>query len=187
MRGSAFFRVAFRSSPAAAASGYGIAVLLFLWVIVSAITDLFARYDQLHEAGVLLPQFEGGAVRPDRSGEPNLTGPGGSAFLEGKTVTVAGAALVQRVVGAVTKTGGNVLSTEVELQGKHSKAGFISVVTSCEVEQPALQQLLYDLEAGLPFLFVEQLLVETLLTGTTTPPGKLRVSLTVSGQWQERK
>ncbi|MDA9489230.1 type II secretion system protein GspM [Bradyrhizobium sp. CCBAU 11361] len=187
MRGSALFQVAFRSSPAAAASGYGIVVLAFLWVIASAITDLLARYDQLHDAGELLAQFEGRAVRPDRRGEPNLTGPGGSAFLEGKTVTLAGAALVQRVVGAVTKTGGNVLSTEVELQGNHSKAGFISVVTSCEIEQPALQQLLYDLEAGLPFLFVEQLLVETFLTVTTTPPGKLRISLTVSGQWQERK
>ncbi|WP_183714305.1 type II secretion system protein GspM [Bradyrhizobium sp. ERR14] len=185
MRGSALFRVAFRSSTAAAASGYAIVALALLWVIASAITDLLARYDQLRDAGELLAQFEGRAVRPDRREEPNLTAPGGSSFVEGKTVTVAGAALVRRVVGAVTKAGGHVLSTEVELQGNDSKTGFISVATSCEIEQPALQQLLYDLEAGLPFLFVKQLSVETFLTVTTTRPGKLRVSLTVSGQWRD--
>src|SRR6202030_4628593 len=82
--------------------------------------------------------------------------PSGSAFLEGATVTVAGAALLQRVAGAVTKLGGNVLSSQLDLQGTQSKAGFVSIVASCEIDQPALQPLIYDLEAGMPFLFVEQ-------------------------------
>ena len=33
----------------------------------------------------------------------------------------------------------------------------MSLIASCEVDQPALQQLLYDIEAGMPFLFVDQL------------------------------
>ena len=36
----------------------------------------------------------------------------------------------------------------------------ISLMASCEIEQPALQQLLYDLEAGMPFLFVDQLVAQ---------------------------
>jgi general secretion pathway protein M len=51
-----------------------------------------------------------------------------------------------------------------------------------------LQQLLYDLEAGMPFLSVDQLAVQapTVAAGASngTGPGKLRVLISVSGQWQ---
>jgi general secretion pathway protein M len=187
MNGSALLRRAFVSSPATAAALYGLVVVALLWLIASSIVDLLARYDQLNGAATMLAQFEGRTARADRRGENNPATPGGSAFLEGKTVTVAGAALVQRVAGAITKVGGNVLSTQVELQGSQSKAGFISVATSCEIEQPAVQQLLYDLEAGFPFLFVEQLVVQAPVAVATTGEGKLRVLLTVSGQWQGSK
>ena len=107
------------------------------------------------------------------------------AFLEGATVTVAGAALLQRVAGAVTKFGGNVLSSQLDVQGTHAKAGFVSMIASCELDQPALQPLIYDLEAGMPFLFIDQLAVQA----STTPSseGKLRILLAVSGQWQGAK
>ena len=75
-------------------------------------------------------------------------------------MTVAGAALLQRVATAVTKLGGNVLSSQVELEGTEAKNGYIGLIASCEIEQPALQQLLYDLEAGMPFLFVDQLVAQ---------------------------
>jgi general secretion pathway protein N len=83
--------------------------------------------------------------------------PSGSPVLEGATVTVAGAALLRRVSEAVTRVDGNVLSSQVDLQGAQAKSGLIAVIISCEVDQPALQRLLYDLEAGMPFLFIDQL------------------------------
>ncbi|MEK9282571.1 type II secretion system protein GspM [Bradyrhizobium sp. ISRA442] len=187
MNGSALLRKVFLSSPALAASLYGLVVIALLWLIASSLVDLLARYDQRNSAADMLAQFEGRPVRGDRRGKNNSAAPQGSAFLDGKTVTVAGAALVQRVAEATTKVGGNVLSTQVELQGNRSKAGFVSVVASCEIEQPAVQQLLYDLEAGLPFLFVDQLVVQAPLAVATTGEGKLRVMLTVSGQWQGSK
>jgi general secretion pathway protein M len=111
--------------------------------------------------------------------------PSGSAFLEGATVTIAGAALLQRVAGAVTKLGGNVLSSQLDLQGTQSKAGFVSMVASCEIDQPALQPLIYDLEAGMPFLFIDQLAVQA--PTASSDEGKLRILLAVSGQWQDMK
>jgi general secretion pathway protein M len=117
----------------------------------------------------------------------DVTMPSGSAFLEGATVTIAGATLLQRVAGAVVKLGGNVLSTQLDLQGSPSKAGFLSMIASCEIEQPQLQQLLYDLEVGMPFLFVDQLVVQTPLTASGAGSGKLRILLTVSGQWRGAK
>ena len=87
--------------------------------------------------------------------------PSGSAYLEGATVTIAGATLLQRVASAVAKFGGNVLSTQLDVQSPSSKPGFLSMIASCEIEQPQLQQLLYDLEAGMPFLFVDQFVIQT--------------------------
>jgi general secretion pathway protein M len=50
-----------------------------------------------------------------------------------------------------------------------------------------LQQLLYDLEAGMPFLFIDQLVAQAPETGTGALRGKMRVSILVSGQWQGAK
>jgi len=61
------------------------------------------------------------------------------------------------------------------------------MIASCEIEQAQLQQVLYDLEAGMPFLFVDQLVVQTALTDVASDTGKLRVLLAVSGQWRDAK
>jgi general secretion pathway protein M len=57
------------------------------------------------------------------------------------------------------------------------------------MEQPALQKLLYDLEAGMPFLFVDQLDVQVPQTTAAreSSTGRVRVVLGVSGQWQGSK
>jgi general secretion pathway protein M len=54
------------------------------------------------------------------------------------------------------------------------------MVANCELDQSALQPMLYDLEAGMPFLFVDQLDIQVANVGE----GKLRFLLGVSGQWQ---
>ncbi len=102
-------------------------------------------------------------------------------------MTVAGASLLQRVAGAVAKVGGSVLSSQVELQGTQAKAGFVGVIASCELDQPALQKLLYDLEAGMPFLFIDQLVVQAPVASSSDPEGRMRILLAVSGQWQGEK
>jgi general secretion pathway protein M len=50
-----------------------------------------------------------------------------------------------------------------------------------------LQELLYDLEAGMPFLFVDQLVVQTPTAEAGEQPVRLRVLLGVSGQWRGAK
>jgi len=113
--------------------------------------------------------------------------PSGSAYLEGATVTVAGATLLQRVAETVVRFGGDVLSTQLDVQGTSTRSGLLSMIASCEIEQSQLQQVLYDLEAGMPFLFVDQLVVEAPLADSGSSTGKLRVLLAVSGQWRGAK
>jgi general secretion pathway protein M len=171
-------------SPAIAAATYVACVIVFGWAIVSAVTDVIEHRAAVAAASDILEQLQGRRSAASGVAGPGEGAPSGSPFLEGPTVTVAGAALLQRMAGAVTKVGGNVLSSQVELQGTQSKAGLIGVIASCEVDQPALQRLLYDLEAGMPFLFIEQLVVQGPVASAGATEGRMRVLLAVYGQWQ---
>ena len=111
--------------------------------------------------------------------------PLGSPFLEGPTVSVAGATLLQRVLAATKRVNGNTLSSQVDLQGPQSKSGFVSATFNLEVTATALQMLLYDIEAGMPFLFVDELVIQA-PTGVADG-GRLRVVLGVSAQRQATK
>jgi general secretion pathway protein M len=178
------------SSPIVAVTAYGGLVLVLLVVAASSVIDLYSQRAAVAATAAMLEQLEGRKplAADKRSGETGV--PSGSAFLEGATVTVAGAGLLQRVATAVTKAGGNVLSSQLDVQGgPNAKAGFVSMVANCELEQAALQSLLYDLEAGMPFLFVDQLVVQAPEAGTGQEgaAGRMRVLLGVSGQWQGAK
>jgi general secretion pathway protein M len=106
--------------------------------------------------------------------------PPGSSFLEGQTMTLASAALLQRVTGAVSQAEGSIISTEVEPYTRQPKDGTLKATANFEIQQSGLQKLLYDLEAGMPFLFVDQLVVVV----APNEDRRVRVLLTVSGLWR---
>jgi general secretion pathway protein M len=162
----------------------GLAVIAWL-----ALASLAGDYADYAAAADLLDRLEG---RKPATGPTGLaSGMSGSPFLEGRTVEVAGAALQQRVVAAVRDAGGNVQSSQVDLQGSQAKQGYVSLSANCEVGQGALQQLLYDLESGMPFLFIDQLVVQLPQSGggagVETEAARMRVQIDVSGQWQVTK
>src|SRR5882724_2660185 len=183
----ATLRKTFVVSPLPAAVAYTGLVFALLFTVITSIADIFGQRAEVASSAAMLEQLDGRRPATARGQPTDVSMPSGSEFLEGATVTVAGAALIQRVAGAVTKFGGNVLSTQVELKGTQSKAGFLSILASCEIEQVGLQQLLYDLEAGMPFLFIDQLVVQAPSTLSGSGNGKLRILLAVSGQWQGSK
>jgi general secretion pathway protein M len=178
--------------PFAAAIAYCAALIGLLTVATVELADIAEHHSNLAAAAEILSRLEGRT--PQRSHAADLkdaSAVSGTPFVEGATVTVAGAALLQRLAGAVTRVGGNILSSQVDLQGPLSKQGFVVATASCEVEQPALQKLLYDIEAGTPFLFIDELVVQAPTVTAATPaaaagdaPGKLRVLISVSSQWQ---
>jgi general secretion pathway protein M len=174
-------------SPLLSATIYVGLVVVLVFAVVTSITDIAGQRDEVASLATMLAQLEGHNPAAVRGPSSDVTTPSGSPFLEGATVTIAGATLLQRVSGAVTKFGGNVLSTQLDLQGTQSRTGFLSMIASCEIDQPELQKLLYDLEAGMPFLFVDQLVVQTALASSGTGGGRLRILLAVSGQWPGAK
>lgn len=175
--------------PFGALIAYVVVAIAFITVTAMQIADIAERWNAVAAATDILSRLEGRGPSRPRSADPtDISIVSGSPFVEGATVTVAGAALLQRLAGAVTRVRASILSTQVDLQGPLSKQGFVAATVSCELEQPALQQLLYDLEAGMPFLSVDQLAVQAPAVAASasngTGPGKLRVLISVSGQWQ---
>jgi general secretion pathway protein M len=168
--------------------GYAATLVILAATIFTAITGIFEQRQSVAAGSDLLAQLEGrraaAAMRADAAAGP---APTGSPFLEGQTLTVAGAALLQRVADAVTKAGGSVLSSQVDVQGTQAKDGYVSVLASCEVEQAAIQRLLYDLEAGMPYLFIEQFVAQAPQTSQAQPSGRMRVLLAIAGRWEGGK
>ncbi|MEA2898075.1 MAG: ral secretion pathway protein [Bradyrhizobium sp.] len=170
-----------------------IAVVLYVVVIGgllamagTAVSNILDHQRALAQTSDLLDQLQG---RRARGAGTSPLAPPGTPFLEGPTVTVAGATLLQRVAAAVGNVGGTIQSSQVDVLGTQAKDGFVGLLVSCEMEQSALQRLLYDLEVGMPFLFVDQLDVQVPQTtaANDSGTGKIRVVLGVSGQWQGNK
>ena len=107
--------------------------------------------------------------------------PAGSPLLEAGTATLASASLLQRVSTAVKSSGGVIVSTEVQSQQPQAKDNLLKVAIHCDLAEHMLQPLLYDLEAGMPFLFIDQLTVQAL--SAPADAGRLQVRLVVAGLW----
>jgi general secretion pathway protein M len=172
--------------PSIPALVYGALVIALVITVFVAAIDLVQRHRAIIESTELLARFE--HRTPSPSAEPGrVTGdqPQGSPFLDGQTVTIASAALLQRVNDAITRAGGNVVSSEVAPQDSRSADGFVQITATCELEQKALQGLLYDIEAGMPFLFVNQILAQA--PSPESQNGQMRLELVVSGLWPGTK
>jgi len=172
----------------AAVTCYLAAIAILLVLTVTAITGIFDQRAAVAAGADLLAQLEGRRLPSSKLGEtPPAAIPAGSPFLEGQTLTVAGAALLQRVAEAVTKVGGSVLSSQVDVQGVQAKDGYVSVLASCEVDETAMQRLLYDLEAGMPYLFIEQFVAQAPQSAQGQPSTRMRLLLGVAGRWEGGK
>lgn len=168
--------------PLAAVIGYAALVLVLVAIGLGAVTDLMARRAAVAEAQDRLDRLQGRkpATPGEAAGQDDRAG---SPFLEGPSLTVAGAVLMQRVAAAAERADGRILSSRVELEAAPFGPDFVAVTAAVELRQPELQNLLYDLEAGQPYLFVRQLAVQP-GQDEGSGAGALRVTLTVYGRWQ---
>src|SRR5262249_20242680 len=169
--------------PNGSALAYLALGVVLLMTALFALSDIVERYQALNGSSDLLAVLAKPLLPfPPNSGEAQGAIPTGPPFLEGETVTVASAALLQRVTTAISRVGGNIVSSEVMPQGAPSKDRLVRIIVSCELRQDDLQRLLYDIEAGMPFLLITQFVAEPTLP--ETPEGKMRVLLGVSGLWK---
>jgi general secretion pathway protein M len=158
-----------------------VALIVICGVItLSMLTDLVDRYQARNASLDTLARLQGTELSVSKDGVPF-----GTPFLEGQTLTTASATLLQRITSIITKAGGSVISSEMVQRDTQSKDGYVTAIANCELEQDALQKVLYDIEAGMPFLFIEQLQIRVPLE--TGQAGRPRVLLGVAGLWTGAK
>ena len=166
--------------PSIAALIYVASVIALALMALFAVLDIGERYRAVNASAEVLARLERRA--PSLSSESNWGADSllaGWPFLEGQTVTVASAALLQQITAAITGAGGRIVSSEVKQQGERSGDAFIRVVANCDLEEGALPHLLYGIEAGMPFLFIDQFVAEA----PANEGGRMHVVLGVSGMW----
>jgi len=73
--------------------------------------------------------------------------------------TFAAAALQDRVKSVVTESGGKLTSTQVLPPVQEGAFTRVTIAVRMSVANPVLQRVLYDLESGVPYLFVDKLMV----------------------------
>jgi general secretion pathway protein M len=170
-----------------AAAVYVAFIVVFLAAIWLSLASLLDARSSLNSARDILSQLEARQNNPSAANKTAGAVPAGSPFLSGETITVAGATLLQRVASAITRYGGTVQSSQVDLAGPQAKDGFVTLVISCEMEQTNLQKLLYDLEAGMPFLFIDQLVVQGPQQSSVAGGSRMRLLIAVTGEWKDAK
>lgn len=176
----------FAHQPNASLLSYcALVVLLLLTTTLSgtAIVDAHRDRNQAQDTLIRLQ-----ARAKDSKGSfqnSSVSGPPGPSFLEASSATVASATLLQLVGGIITRAGGTLISSEVEPRSTQMKSANVAAVANFELETVNLQSVLYTIESGLPFLFVDQLTVQAAPTASGT--GRIRILLGVSGLWSEKK
>ena len=158
-------------------------VVALLAISVLLVADLRDKAAEIAAAQMRLDQLSERS-RPSSSAIVSNAGVSGSPFLDGQTITIAGAALQQRVEAAVAKADGALMSSQVELDGPDAKNGFVGLTASMEVSQPAVQTILYDIEAGMPYLFVEKLSIQSPEVFGEPESAHMRMTIGIVGQWR---
>lgn len=176
----------FARAGLAAVALYVLLAGVFAATIWFSIADILAQRAAVAASVGVFERLEARRQATDINA-PAGAGPAGSPFLGGETITVAGAALLQRVAGAVTRFGGNVQSSQVDLRSQQAKADVVTLIMSFEIGQENLQKLLYDIEAGMPYLFIDQLVAQAPQGAAAAQGSRMGVLLAVSGRWSGKR
>jgi general secretion pathway protein M len=159
-------------------------VIGLLAISLLLIADLREKAGEVAAAQMRLDQLSERSRSSLSASIASNAGVSGSPFLDGQTITIAGAALQQRVEAAVAKAGGALMSSQVQLDGPDAKNGFVGLTASMEVSQPTVQTILYDIEAGMPYLFVDMLSIQSPEVFGEPESGRMRMTIGVAGQWR---
>jgi len=162
-----------------------VGLVLATWLALGSLAGRYAAYS---ESADLLARMESRGTAPTQAGEDGSVAITGSPFLEAATLTTAGAELQKHVTALVREGGGNVLSSQVDLQQPEGSTDRVSLTMTAEIDQSAVQKLLYEIEAGMPFLFIDRVLLQPAQHQAGIAPGsRLRAQLSISGQWKQAK
>lgn len=110
-----------------------------------------------------------------------------SIYLPGETASIAGAGLQRIVADAIQSAGGRLVESEFARgEPSEEEPGRVDLRVAFDAEIVTLQQVLFQLESGMPVLLLHALSIQvsgaTEIAEGASPP--LRVTLLVGGFWE---
>ena len=166
-----------------ALSALGVAAAIALGLGGAVLTALSLESERAELAG-LAEQTQALQAREKRLRPPPGRDLTTSPTFEARTITLAGAAMQQRVEAAVTGAAGRLISSKLDTESQAATQR-LALAAELTIAEPDLQRLLFDLETGRPYLFVDAL--DARAPETPGDGGPMRVSLSLSGQWSAPK
>jgi general secretion pathway protein M len=172
------------------AASAGVLLALFVATVavaLAAVSAIGSRDEEIAVKTELLADLRARALPATRAGGV-VHVPPEAAYLAGETEAIAGNRLQEQVTGAVEAAGGKPLS--IGITGVEDGIGGsrrITVEIAFETGSDGLQETLFALEAGVPYVFVDGLVVqpqEAAGGGRSTAAGPLRATMSVSGYWR---
>ena len=155
----------------------------FLYVAFSSLWGIHSLYRDHQDAMHLVQLFKSRQISRHLTDIAN--GPDAKlAFVGGSSLSLANAALMKKLTESIKSAGGEVVSSEVSPPKPDSQ--WLQATAHIQIQEDRLQGLLYSLESGVPYLFVENLSVAE--NGTPdTAAGLLQATITVSGAWRGKQ
>ena len=140
---------------------------------------------ELSDRGEQLARLEAGRrSKHDARGPLKAAAAPTAAFLDAPTAGVAGASL-QAHVAHLAGHRATLVSFAIQPSAGTESADSVRIEASMDISLPALQMLLYDLESGTPYVFVESMTVRpTAAAQTGAPEAPLRVTLGLRALWR---
>ena len=164
------------------AFAYGATVVVLFSTVVISLAGTIRQYKQRSDIVVMLDKLEARARSHSSSPGDVPISDRNALFVGGASETIASAELLQRVTGAIAKANGTILSSEAGDQSARRKNGVLKASAIFEINQVDLQRVLFDLEAGLPFLIIDRLNIDA--QEPSGPNVRLRVVMEISGSWR---
>jgi general secretion pathway protein M len=160
-----------------------LAALAWITANVTAYRDMQASYAV---KSALLEDLKQRATA--RLGTSTPTQDADAAMVAAASETMAAGVLQRYLLDRLERTGGVVQSVQTEPAREAVASGLqrLSAQLAFQASTSSLQCLLFDLEGGLPFVFVDSLMVQPATTTEAAGQAadKLRVSLTVTSFWK---
>lgn len=166
---------------------YAAALLVTIaWAVTSdgAYRELQASYAGKSEVLASLKKRAPADLAGSRPAFANLE----AATIAAPSETVAASALQRYLLDRLESAGGSVQSVQAETSRETKPPGLLKLSAQLAFDAPmvALQRFLYELETGLPYVFVDSLGTQptTVVQPGTRAGDRLRVTLIVSSYWK---
>ena len=161
-------------------------VLIFLVTVLPVQQSYRAKQAAIADRTEQLEQALGVAASAEQLSQQHsmLRSQGGLSryLIEGVSVPLAAAALQRRIEVAVGRREGQLISTEVLRPVDEHGLTRVSLRARLRLDTPALQQILHELESGLPFLVIDNAVAASLGEGQDpSVPVALEVELRIVG------